>query len=213
MGVPGTLAATVKALERWGTISLSDAVAPAVLQARRGFPMYEHLYDKISTSASRLSRWNASRDLFLSADDSTHPKVPIGETFRNSDLGDTLELLGLVRAFLRELSLATCLCCEMVLLFELVGRWVVGTFKLRRSIRTSSSARRFRSNSAPRPDAIAARVSTTSAWAFFSSRRKASCSCSSMLSTFSRSAITEARRSSDDIAACFASTNLQSRSQ
>ena len=69
-----------------------QAVAPAIRRARAGFPMYEHLYDRITTAAARLKYFDASVGLFLK-DDRKTPRVAVGETFANPDLAKTLERL------------------------------------------------------------------------------------------------------------------------
>ena len=41
VGVPGTLAAVDQALRDYGTVTLAQALAPAIAIARNGFPMYQ----------------------------------------------------------------------------------------------------------------------------------------------------------------------------
>ena len=93
VGVPGTVAAVDRMLKTFGSISLRDAVAPAVTLARSGVPMSAHLHDKITSSNARLRWFNASAKLFLSHDRSK-PVADIGELWYNPDLATTLELIG-----------------------------------------------------------------------------------------------------------------------
>jgi len=102
-GVPGVVAAMGRMLKERGTFSLARATARAVARARQGFTMYEHLYDRIQQSAERLQHFEASVKLFLTADKKT-PRVPVGQTFTNPDLADTLERLG------REVCVCVCVC-------------------------------------------------------------------------------------------------------
>lgn len=114
VGVPGVLAATARLLHDYGTLTLAQALQPAIDIARKvravpagagrqhagpitriaaqGFPMYEHLHSRIVLNRERLSWFNASAELFLEPDRSA-PRVALGETFANPDLADTLELI------------------------------------------------------------------------------------------------------------------------
>ena len=65
VGVPGTLAATAKLLERFGTMSLQAVMAPAIRAARNGVPMTSHLHSRIIANKDRLSLFPASKKLFL----------------------------------------------------------------------------------------------------------------------------------------------------
>lgn len=54
-GVPGTVAGLSLALEKYGTISLAEALAPAIDLAKNGFPVGEDLYQSLKTGKERLS--------------------------------------------------------------------------------------------------------------------------------------------------------------
>ena len=54
VGVPGTVAGLALALERHGTISLADAIAPAIDLAERGFPAWWHTTLKIAQSLAMI---------------------------------------------------------------------------------------------------------------------------------------------------------------
>ena len=69
MTVPSAVATYLLVLERFGTLRLSDVLAPAVEMAERGFPMYDALRDAIAGSAERYrNEWPASAEKFLHDD-------------------------------------------------------------------------------------------------------------------------------------------------
>ncbi len=55
-GVPGTVAGFALALEKYGTISLADALAPAIDLAQNGFPINEDLYKSLKTGKERVTQ-------------------------------------------------------------------------------------------------------------------------------------------------------------
>lgn len=55
-GVPGTVAGFALALKEYGTISLSDALAPAIDLAKNGFPINEDLYKSLKTGKERVAK-------------------------------------------------------------------------------------------------------------------------------------------------------------
>jgi len=95
VGVPGTVKTVAKYLREFGTISLNEAVQPAINLARYGFPMYQKLYDEIVNNAARLRLFPESARLYLNPNDLTKPICEVGETFYNPDIANTLEELGL----------------------------------------------------------------------------------------------------------------------
>jgi len=90
VGVPGTPAAVDRMLRNHGTYTLKQAVRDAVARARMGFPMYEHLHNKIAEASDRMRYFDASVRLFLKKDKRT-PRFEVGEMFQNPDLADTFE--------------------------------------------------------------------------------------------------------------------------
>ena len=70
MGVPGTLAATARPLEEYGTISLSEALQPAIRLARNGFTIDPAFAGAIAGNTERLARFPASAALYLNAEGS-----------------------------------------------------------------------------------------------------------------------------------------------
>lgn len=90
VGVPGTPATWETALDRWGSLSLADALRPAADLAQRGFVVDPTFALQTSENALRFRTFTSSRDLFLPGGE-----VPqVGSTFRNRDLARTYRLLG-----------------------------------------------------------------------------------------------------------------------
>lgn len=85
VGVPTAVKGWEQALERYGTISLRQALQPAIRAARDGFV--------VGTAFPRADRYKAftsSRELFF--DDQLEPYA-VGSVFRNPDLARTYELI------------------------------------------------------------------------------------------------------------------------
>ena len=90
VGVPGTLAATARALEEHGTLTLAQALQPAIRLARAGVVIDEPFARNIREHAERLALYPATAALYLHEDGSPREA---GEVLRNPDLADTLELI------------------------------------------------------------------------------------------------------------------------
>ena len=90
VGVPGTLAAVARALEEHGTLTLSEAMQPAIKLARDGYTIDDAFADTIAANADRLAQFPASAAIYLNEDGS--PKAA-GSVIQNPDLADTLELI------------------------------------------------------------------------------------------------------------------------
>src|SRR4051795_10690414 len=65
VGVPGTLAGVAAALQRYGTISLADAIEPARKLAEKGFPVPDSLSQAMAQHEGRLRQYQAAADQFL----------------------------------------------------------------------------------------------------------------------------------------------------
>jgi gamma-glutamyltranspeptidase/glutathione hydrolase len=85
VSVPGAVAAWADALDRFGTISLAEALAPAVRYARDGFPVSTRLASDFEDQGGSLNE--PGRALFLP--DGTAP--PVGSLLRNPELAATFE--------------------------------------------------------------------------------------------------------------------------
>ncbi|MGH7912887.1 MAG: gamma-glutamyltransferase family protein [Candidatus Dormibacteraceae bacterium] len=97
VGVPGTVAGLGEALERWGTISLDQAIAPAVPVARDGFQVTGNTYngwvatdgpDDVPTR--KRMAWTAESKRLYTKDGEFYG---LGERLRNEDYARTLERL------------------------------------------------------------------------------------------------------------------------
>jgi gamma-glutamyltranspeptidase / glutathione hydrolase len=68
VAVPGTVAGLALALERWGTISLAEALAPAIRWAEEGVPVFWHTTLMIAGELGTLKRFPATAAIFLDGD-------------------------------------------------------------------------------------------------------------------------------------------------
>ncbi len=93
---PGTPGGLMVMLAEFGTMSLEQVLAPAV-ELARGYPMDQAQADSITRQQALLSRWPASRAVFMPHFDPTRPNrsgAPrAGEMFSQPDLLATLEKL------------------------------------------------------------------------------------------------------------------------
>ncbi|MDX1755649.1 MAG: gamma-glutamyltransferase [Marinobacter sp.] len=87
-GVPGTVAGLALALEEYGTITLAQALAPAIRLAADGFVVPPRFTEGLESVRERLQRWPASKATFYKADGSAYQP---GEVFRQPELAATLQ--------------------------------------------------------------------------------------------------------------------------
>ncbi|MGH7752090.1 MAG: gamma-glutamyltransferase family protein [Gemmatimonadales bacterium] len=88
-GVCAAPDALITALDRYGTLTLAEALAPAIELAAEGFPMYEGMRARIAATALRVSEWPTTAALLTPGG-----RIPIlGETWRNLELARTFEKL------------------------------------------------------------------------------------------------------------------------
>ncbi|MGI8478060.1 MAG: gamma-glutamyltransferase [Thermomicrobiales bacterium] len=90
VGVPGNLAGWAGAAGRFGTLPLTELVAPAVRQARRGFTVGPYLAQCIELEQAQLARFPASAAVFLPGG----KPAPVGGRIVRSDYAETLERMG-----------------------------------------------------------------------------------------------------------------------
>ena len=88
VGVPGTVAGLVLALERYGSMPLERVLAPAIALARDGIEVSPSLADSLESRRERLARNPAAAGIFLRADGSA-PRA--GERLVQTDLAWSLE--------------------------------------------------------------------------------------------------------------------------
>jgi gamma-glutamyltranspeptidase/glutathione hydrolase len=88
VGVPGTVLGWADALERYGTIKLREALAPAIEIARNGFVVDQVFVDQTVPNVDWFDDVPASAALFLDPDGTPRD---VGTIFRNPDLARTYE--------------------------------------------------------------------------------------------------------------------------
>ena len=89
VGVPGTPATWERALKRWGTLDLDDALEPAIEVATRGFVVDETFRQQTLDNEVRFEAFTSTSSLFLPGGDAP----AVGTVFQNPDLAATYELL------------------------------------------------------------------------------------------------------------------------
>lgn len=89
-GVPGTVAGLALALERYGTITLKEALAPAVRLAEEGFEVSLEFSNSIKRHSRRLMTWASSKAVFFKPDGSFYEP---GDLLVQKDLAKTLRAI------------------------------------------------------------------------------------------------------------------------
>ncbi len=90
VGVPGTVAGLALALQRYGTITLRQALAPAIRLAEQGITVSPELAASLTHAAERLRRWPSSAKIFAKQDGT--PYAP-GEILVQTDLARSLRAI------------------------------------------------------------------------------------------------------------------------
>lgn len=90
VGVPGTAATWERALKRWGSLSLGDALKPAIDVADNGFTVDGTFKLQTEENKVRFSAFPSTSELYLPG--GAAPAV--GSVLKNPDLADTYRLLG-----------------------------------------------------------------------------------------------------------------------
>jgi gamma-glutamyltranspeptidase/glutathione hydrolase len=85
-GVPGTIAGWDEALERHGTLSLREAIRPAIDVARKGFVIDQTFFSQIEGNVPYFADVPSSKELFLDPDGTPRD---VGTVLRNPDLART----------------------------------------------------------------------------------------------------------------------------
>ncbi|MFQ5816609.1 MAG: gamma-glutamyltransferase [Terriglobia bacterium] len=88
--VPGALAGWAALLERYGTISLAEALEPALRLAEEGFPVSPIIARQWARAVEKLKRDEGARTTYL-IDGTRTPRA--GEWFRNPDFARSLRLI------------------------------------------------------------------------------------------------------------------------
>src|SRR6266542_1545900 len=89
VGVPGSPLTWQAALQRWGTMSLRDALAPAIEVADLGFVVDQTFFSQVNDNLAAFSQFSSTCALYLP---NGQPPA-VGSTFRNPDLAQTYRLL------------------------------------------------------------------------------------------------------------------------
>ncbi|KUM32898.1 gamma-glutamyltransferase [Arthrobacter sp. EPSL27] len=89
VGVPGTPATWERALDRWGSLSLGEALKPAIKVATRGFVVDQTFRQQTLDNKSRFAAFTSTSSLFLPGGDAP----AVGSVFQNHDLAATYRLL------------------------------------------------------------------------------------------------------------------------
>ncbi len=89
VGVPGTVAGMVLALEKYGTMELSEVIEPAVALAQ-GIVVTPDLSDSLKNLSKRLAQWPSTKKIFYKEDGSNYEP---GETLVQADLANSLKLI------------------------------------------------------------------------------------------------------------------------
>ena len=87
-GVPGTVAGLALALEKYGTISLADSLAPAIELAEKGFVVTPRFSKGVKSKQKRLFKFESGKKKFLKPDGSFYEP---GDIYIQSDLAETLK--------------------------------------------------------------------------------------------------------------------------
>jgi gamma-glutamyltranspeptidase/glutathione hydrolase len=95
VAVPGSVAGLAAALERWGTMTLADALAPAIALARDGFVADWYLALHHAKFLEELSVYPETARVYLRNGRSVYrpPSTQPGDTVRYPDLARTLALI------------------------------------------------------------------------------------------------------------------------
>lgn len=87
VGVPGTVAGMIKALETYGTMELKDVIAPAITLAEEGIIVTPDLYNSLIALEDRLKKWESTQKIFYKGDEYYKP----GEVLKQPDLAAVLQ--------------------------------------------------------------------------------------------------------------------------
>lgn len=87
-GVPGTVMGMALAIEKYGTMTLQEVMAPAYKLAAEGFPVYTQLESSLARSKERLGADPAASKVFYKADGSNYRA---GEILVQEDLAWSLK--------------------------------------------------------------------------------------------------------------------------
>lgn len=90
VGVPGTVAGLVTALEQFGSMPLSKVMAPAIDLAENGIEVTPGLADSLNALEDRLKKWPSTAKIFFKPDGSAYD---VGERLYQPQLAASLKLI------------------------------------------------------------------------------------------------------------------------
>jgi gamma-glutamyltranspeptidase / glutathione hydrolase len=88
VGVPGTPATWAEALEKYGTMTLAQALQPGIRVATNGFVIDKTFFDQTQQAVPWFDDISTTTSLYLDPDGTPHD---VGTVFRNPDLARTYE--------------------------------------------------------------------------------------------------------------------------
>ena len=89
-GIPGTVAAMAHISEKYGRLSLSEALQPAIQIANQGFPAYPRFSRSLESKKEIMHRYQGSKDTFYKKNGDSYQ---VGEIVIQHDLAKTLETI------------------------------------------------------------------------------------------------------------------------
>lgn len=90
VGVPGTVAGLLKALDDHGTMSRGQVMAPAIALAENGIEVTAGLSESLEALSDRLQKWPSTKKIFFKPDGSVYQP---GELLRQPELAKSLKLI------------------------------------------------------------------------------------------------------------------------
>ena len=91
VGVPGTVATWVEALDKYGTMSLADVLEPGMAVARNGYAIDKTWFDQVNAVRDYFDDVPATAALFLDPDGTPRD---IGTVFTNPELANAYDRIG-----------------------------------------------------------------------------------------------------------------------
>lgn len=89
VGVPGTVAGLTHALKKYGTMKLSDVMAPAIKLANDGYPVSPSLALILDAERDHLGQWDSSKAIFFK----DGRPLKVGEKLVQKDLAKSMKLI------------------------------------------------------------------------------------------------------------------------
>ena len=90
VGVPGTVAGLLKALEEHGTMSRGQVMAPAIALAENGIEVTAGLSESLEALSDRMQKWPSTKKVFFKPDGSAYQP---GERLKQPELARSLKLI------------------------------------------------------------------------------------------------------------------------